>query len=79
MWGLIGKLVIGLVFSFVAALLTPKPKAPKAAGLEDFDIPKANEGDEIGKVFGTVLIRDPTVHWYGHLRTEAIKSKGGKK
>lgn len=79
MFGLIGKLIVGLIFTFIAYALAPKPKPPAAATLEDFDIPKADEGDAIGKVFGTVLIRNATVHWYGDLKTEAIKEKSGKK
>lgn len=73
------NLLISLAFSYVAYLLSPKPKPPKPATLDDFDIPKADEGQAIGKVFGTVLIRDATVHWYGDLKTKAIKQKSGKK
>jgi hypothetical protein len=77
--GIFINLAIGLLFSWISFLLTPKPKPPKAASLEDFGIPKADEGDEIGKVFGTVVIRSPSVAWYGGLRTKAIKQKAGKK
>ena len=73
------NLLISLAFSLIAALLAPKPKAPPAAKLEDFDIPKASEGAELGKIFGTPTQRNPHVAWYGDLRTVAIKEKGGKK
>jgi hypothetical protein len=73
------QLLIGLFLSFVGALFAPKPKPPKPGKLEDFAIPKATEGDVIGKVFGTVMIEDASVGWYGDLKTTAIKSKSGKK
>lgn len=79
MWGIFVNLLISAAASYVYFLLSPKPKPPKPATLEDFDIPKAEEGQSIGKVFGTVLVRDATVHWYGDLKTRAIKSKSGKK
>jgi hypothetical protein len=79
MFGLIGKFVLGLAFSYIAALLAPKQEGPKPATLEDFDIPKAEEGAEYGKIFGTPIVRDPQVADYGDLRTKAIKAKGGKK
>jgi hypothetical protein len=59
--------------------LAPKPPVPKAAALEDFDIPLAEEGRAIPVVFGEVVLNSPSVMWYGALRTSAIKKKGGKK
>lgn len=73
------NLLISVVFSFIAFLLTPKPKPPDKSKLEDFDIPKSEEGSEIPKIFGTVTVRNPQVVWYGDLRLVAIKEKGGKK
>lgn len=79
MFPLIGKLILGLVFSYISMLLAPKQEGPKPATLEDFDIPKAEEGAEYGKVFGTPIIRDPQVADYGDLRVRPIRAKGGKK
>lgn len=73
------KIIVGAALSFISSLFAPKPEPPKAGGLDDFNIPKAKEGSEIGKVFGTVTIRSPHVAAYGDLRTEAIRAKGGKK
>lgn len=79
MFGLIGKLILGLVFTYISALLAPKQEGPTPATLEDFDIPKADEGAEFGKIFGTPMIRDPQVADYGDLRVRPIREKGGKK
>lgn len=76
MWA---NLLISLVFSYISFLLTPKPEAPKAATLDDFNLPRANEGDVIGKPYGTVWIRSPQIAWYGDFKSTAIKSDGSKK
>ncbi len=64
---------------FISAALAPKPPVPKPAALEDFDIPLAEEGRAIPVVFGEVVLKSPSLMWYGDLRTTPIKQKGGKK
>lgn len=78
MW-FVAYIAVLLIATFVAYALAPKPPKPKAASLEDFDIPTAEEGRPIPVVFGTVLVSGPNVLWYGDLRTKAIKSSSGKK
>lgn len=73
------NLLIGFAFSYISYLLRPKPEAPKAGTLSDFNIPRSEEGAEIGKVYGGVWITDMQVVWYGDFKTEAIRSKVGKK
>lgn len=73
------QIVVGLVLSYVSSLFSKKPEPPKASTLSDFDIAKAEEGDEIIKPFGTVLITAPQVHGFGDFKTVAIKDDGGKK
>lgn len=69
-----------MVVSYVIqAALQPKPQAPKAAALADFDVPTAEEGRAIPVVFGTVVITGSNCVWYGDLGKVAIKSKKGKK
>jgi len=73
------RLAISLVLQFAAALFTPKPKAPKAATLDQFQIPQAVEGEELAWNFGTITVRDHKVAYVGDLRSVPIKEKGGKK
>ena len=73
------QLAVLIVSSYVSAALAPKPPKPKPAALSDFDVPTAEEGRPIPVVFGTVWVTGPNVIYYGGLRTEAIKSSGGKK
>lgn len=71
--------VVVFIASLVASLaLAPKPPEPKPAGLADINVPTAEPGRPIPIVFGTVLLEDPNVVWYGDLSTTEIKSSGGK-
>lgn len=63
----------------VSYSMTPKPQSRPPAGLGDFNVPTAEVGREIPVLFGTRKLEGPNVVWYGHLRTVAIKKKGGKK
>lgn len=65
-----------VVSALITASMMPKPKAPEAGKL---DVPIANEGDSIPVCFGTNIIKRSNVVWYGDARTEAIKTKSGKK
>lgn len=80
-WNFVIQIVISLALTAISYALAPKPKVetPKAAGLDDFDLPTAEEGRPIPVVFGTVLLRGPNVVWAGDLKTKPIRKKGGKK
>ncbi len=80
-WNFVIQIVISLVLTAISYALTPRPKIepPKAAGLDDFDLPTDEEGRPIPVVFGTVLLRGPNVVWAGDLRVDPIRKKGGKK
>lgn len=69
---LIATIVLGIA-------LAPSPAVPKAATLEDFDFPKADEGSPQIVIFGDVWINGWTVLEYGNLRADPIYGEGGKK
>ncbi|ANT45267.1 structral protein [Xanthomonas phage Xoo-sp2] len=71
--------IIFVVALIVAVAMMPKPQSQPPAGLGDIKAPTAEDGREIPVLFGTRDIDGPNVVWYGHLRTVAIKKKGGKK
>lgn len=75
MWQFI-VFAVALVIGFA---MIPKPQIQPPASLTDVQAPTAEEGREIAVLFGTREIRGPNVVWYGDLRTEAIRKKGGKK
>lgn len=71
--------IIWVVALVAAIAMMPKPQSVPPAGLGDIKAPTAEEGREIPVLFGTRDIDGPNVVWYGHLRSVAVKKKGGKK
>jgi len=76
MWFFIAGVAIALLASYA---LTPKPQNAPPAGINEIDVPTAEEGREIPVLFGCRKIKSPNVVWYGDLKTVPIKSSGGKK
>ena len=75
--GFIASFVIAIAFAVVGELLRPKQTPPnaKAAALDDFDIPTAEEGRKIPLIAGKVKITGANVTWWGDLEITAIKRK----
>lgn len=76
MWWFVAALVLVSVYSYSQ---TPKTQTTPPAGLNEIKAPIAEEGAEIPVLFGTRDLEGPNVVWFGHLRTVAVKKKGGKK
>lgn len=76
-WDYVIYALISLVISFAVARKPQNSQPPPVMG--DIKAPTAEEGREIPWLFGTRDIEAPNVVYYGHLRTVAVKSKGGKK
>lgn len=71
-WTFLIKLAIMVALAYV---LQPKPKSPqkpRPVGLENFDIPTAEEGRPIQVLFGKKYITGPNVVWYGHLKSVQV-------
>lgn len=69
-WIALGVAVLALAYT---VFFQPKQDAPKAATLEDFQIPTAEEGRTIPVLFGTRMISGANVVWYGNLDKKEIK------
>lgn len=76
MWWMVVVFIAALAVSYA---MMPKPQSRPPAGLNEFQVPTAEVGREIPVLFGTRDLSGPNVVWYGHLRTVAVKKKGGKK
>ncbi len=74
MWTYLAVFVISLV---VARALAPKPQTP-APGDISSQMPTADAGKEIPVLFGTRIMAQPNVVWWGDLMTKKIKSSGKK-
>lgn len=72
-----------IVTSVLSALLAPRPKVKNAVPgqIGEKDIPMASADAPIPVVFGTRVISQPNVVWWGDVYTVPIreKVKGGKK
>jgi hypothetical protein len=75
MWQFLATVAINLIVSYV---LRPKPQTQPPAGLSEIKVTTAEDGKELGVLFGCRYVHGNTV-WWGDLRTTAIKVKGGKK
>ena len=73
--GFFVQLLIAVVIAIVTA---PKPTVPKPASLTDLDMPTAEPGRNLPVIFGTVLMKDPNVVWYGDFELTAILDNSGK-
>lgn len=77
---MVWQFVVGAIISIAATyLLRPKPQTQPPAAFDDIEVPVAEEGKEIPVLFGCKMLRGPNVVWYGDLKTEPIRTKGGKK
>lgn len=66
------------IIAIVASLAMPKPKQQQApSGINEFQVPTAQEGKPIGVLFGTKDIDGSNCVWYGNLRSVAITKSGG--
>lgn len=76
MFWFIAVFVVSLV---VAYATMPKPQNAPAPGINELQVPTAEEGREIPVLFGTRDLTAPNVVWWGDLKLVPIKKKGGKK
>ncbi|WP_287684298.1 hypothetical protein [Acidithiobacillus sp.] len=75
-------MIAWVVTTVLSAMLAPRPKMQEAppGQIGDKDIPMASQDAPIPVLFGTRLITQPNVVWWGDLRVVPIrKSSGGKK
>jgi hypothetical protein len=76
-WPFLLGLGLALITTYA---IRPKTQTRPPAGLNEIDVPTAEEGREMPVLFGCRELRGPNVVWYGDLNTVPIKTKGrGKK
>ena len=72
-------LVVVVVAAYAAYAMQPKAPEPVPPTLRDIAAPTAEQGRPIPVVFGTYVVKSPNIVWYGDLKYEAVKKKGGGK
>lgn len=74
MWQFVVLWVASMVISY---LLAPKPQAPTPGDVKPGTTAEA--GRPIPVLFGTRIVAQPNVVWWGDVGTKPIKASGGKK
>ena len=72
------QIAVSIALSLISSALTPNPKPPPPAGIDEVDVPLAEAGDDIPVIFGEMLITNYNTVTYGRLRVSPIRKKGGK-
>lgn len=68
-------LIVSFALNVVAAILTPRPKAPKPAAAKDLEEPTAEAGRPIPRVFGRMTLKSPNLLWFGDKSTRSYEVK----
>lgn len=71
-------LIVMLIVLIASVALMPKPKSAPPPALGDYQVPTADDGRDVGMIFGTVWIDDPNIINYGQLTTRPIYATSGK-
>jgi hypothetical protein len=82
MWA---QLLVWVITTVIGALLSPRPAKPSGSAAPTpgvVDVPVAESGKPIPVLFGTRVIRQANVVWFGDVRTTEIRQNSenrGKK
>ena len=80
MWAFFVQIATAVVLAGIAAWLAYRRQPrPEAGDEEDFGNPRAEEGTELPKIFGTVTVGDPQIAWFGDLLSEPIVVRGPRR
>lgn len=72
---LTAMILMAIAMALLTFLLTPRPKLPKLQPEKSIDVPETDVGRPLPVIFGTVIIRNPNVVWFGHLKIKRVKKK----
>lgn len=76
------QIIVWVVTTVIGSLLAPRPPRPKAPAPGNLEVPVAESGKPIPVLFGTRVISQANVVWYGDVKTTEIRQSsggGGKK
>ena len=71
-----GYSIYAVIVVILAFALQPKTPGAKPAELSEINVPTAEQGKPVPKVFGKVLLQSPNIVWYGDIGYNKIQGKG---
>ncbi len=71
-------LIFAVIVVIAAVALQPKPPQLAPPELTELNIPTAEQGKPVPKVFGRRIVQSPNIVWYGDLGYNKVKASGGK-
>jgi hypothetical protein len=74
--GFIVQMLFSMALSFLIGLLMRKKQKKPEVG--QMDIPNPDAKSPVPVCFGTNIVKQSNVIWYGNAKTTAVKTKSGK-
>lgn len=75
---IVQQIIVSVLLTLASAMLAPKPPAPKPPGVDQLELPTADEGGPIPVIFGRVRMSQMNVVAAYGPRTRDVKTKTGK-
>ena len=75
---IVQQILVSIAISMLAAALAPRPPAPKPPGVEQLELPTADEGGPLPVIFGRMRLSQSNVIAAYHPSTRDVKTKTGK-
>ena len=76
--GFLLQIAVSIALNLIASALMPRPPQPKPPGVEQLELPTAEEGSPLPVVFGRVLITQSNVLAGYDPSTTGVRTKAGK-
>lgn len=77
--GFVARLALGVGLSILSYLFRPRPEPPKPPSIDDAPKPTVEAGKPIGKVWGSMTIKDVNHLWWGDAKIRKREAVTGKK
>lgn len=68
-------LLVAIAMMVLTFLLAPKPKIEKLKPDTEIEVPATEVGRPLPVIFGTVIIRNPNIVWFGNIMIKEVKKK----
>ena len=75
-WFMLGAFFVSTAIGYFLRPGIPKPRKPS---FEDLKAPTVDAASVIPEIFGQKWVKSNNIVWYGDLKMDAVKTKGGKK